>query len=136
MAMDFAVTSPLQLSQVEDSAASRLAAATAYESHKYSDRDTADACRVQGSRLIPMVVESLGGWGREAQKALKVLGRALASHNGTSHGAATAQLYENLGVKIMRAAARSTLARASDASAAVMCPALARAQMEVHCDES
>ena len=65
VAMDFAVTSPLQLDQLREAASQELAAAVAYEGVKFSDRDTAQKCRDHGVRLLPMVAESLGGWGPE-----------------------------------------------------------------------
>ena len=80
---------------------------------------------------MPMVAESLGGRGPEAQKAFKVIGRALSTASGLSRGIAVAQLYESLSVELMRAAARSALARAADASAASFCHAAARAQTEM-----
>ncbi len=131
VAMDFAITSPLQLAQIHDAAASELAAATAYEQVKFSDRETARKCREHGVRLLPMVAESLGGWGTEAQKAFKVLGRSLCSATGVSHGLVVAQLYQSLSVKLMRAAARSSLARAADAATSSFCAAAARAQVEI-----
>ena len=44
IAMDFAVASPLQLSGIAAAANSELAAAVAYEQHKFSDRDTGQRC--------------------------------------------------------------------------------------------
>ena len=44
IAMDFAVTSPLQLSGIAAAANSEFAAAVAYEQHKFSDRDTGQRC--------------------------------------------------------------------------------------------
>ena len=64
----------------------RLAAATEYEDRKFADRDTGQRCREHGARLAHMVVESLGGWGGEAQKAGQVLGRALSTATATPHG--------------------------------------------------
>ena len=116
VALDFAVTCPLQLSTLRGAATAQLAAATEYEAFKFGDRDTAARCHEQGIRLIPMVAESLGGWGHEAQAVFKTLGRQMATQTGTSHGAVVAQLYENMSVKIMRAAARSALARAAESS--------------------
>ena len=134
IAMDFAVTSPLQLAGIRAAAGRELAAAEAYEEVKFADRDTARRCRDQGVRLVPMVAESFGGWGPEAQKAFKVLGRTLSNASGTAHGVVVAQLYENLSVKLMRAAARSALARATNAAAASFCPVAARAQAELSAD--
>ena len=73
-ALDFAVTSPLQLSRVGVAAKTQLAAATAYEAQKLSDRDSAQRCEAQGIALVPMVAESLAGWGTQAQKAMSSLG--------------------------------------------------------------
>ncbi len=131
VAMDFAVTSPLQLDQLREAASQELAAAVAYEGVKFSDRDTAQKCRDHGVRLLPMVAESLGGWGPEAQKAFKVIGRALSSATGVPHGTVVAGLYGSLSVKLMRAAARSALARATSAATASFCPAAARAHAEL-----
>ncbi len=113
-----------------------LAAATAYEATKFADRDTGQRCRDHGVRLVPMVAESLGGWGIEAQKAFKVIGRSLSATTGTPHGTVVAQLYEKLSVMIMRAAARSSLARAADAAAAPFCPAQARALAELEATDA
>ena len=117
IAMDFAVTSPLQIALVQAAAESPLAAARAYEERKFADRRTSQRCLDHGVRLVPMVVESMGGWGPEAQKAFKVIARALSSSTGLPHGLAVAQMYESLSVKLMRAVARSTLARTSRAMA-------------------
>ena len=67
VAMDFAVTSPVQQSAVDDAAARQLAAATGYEERKLNDRNTADRCRQLGIRLVPAVAESFGAWGVSAQ---------------------------------------------------------------------
>ena len=44
IAMDFAVTSPLQLASVRDFSEHELAAAAAYEGFKFSDGDAAKLC--------------------------------------------------------------------------------------------
>ena len=128
IALDFAITSPLQLSTLEAAADSELAAAKAYEATKNADRANGERCREHGVRLVPMVAESLGGWGPEAQKIFKVIGRSLSGTSGATHGAVVAQLYENLGVLVMRAAARSALVRQADAASATLCPAVGRAE--------
>ena len=117
IAMDFAVTSPLQIALVQAAAERPLAAARAYEERKFADRQTAQRCLNHGVRLVPMVAESTGGWGPEAQKAFKVIARSISSATGLPHGLAVAQMYESLSVKLMRAVARSTLARTSRAMA-------------------
>ena len=120
VALDFAVTSPLQLAHVGAAARAPLAAATAYEAHKRADRKTAERCAAHGITLMPIVAESLGGWGPCAQKAFNVIARASAARSGASVGVATSRLYEGLSTKIMRANARSLLARAGRSDAAVV----------------
>ena len=111
VAMDFAVTSPLQLATLHEAARSTLAAAAQYEQHKLDDRDTAAKCRAWGVRLVPMVAESFGGWGVAAQKAFKFICAARAERTGDNNSLATSQFYEGLGIKLARASARSLLAR-------------------------
>jgi len=111
VAMDFAVTSPLQHATVHEAAGRTLAAAARYEHHKLDDRDTAAKCQAWGVRLVPMVAESFGGWGAMAQKAFKVICAASANHTGDDNSLATSQFYEGLGIKLARASARSLLAR-------------------------
>ena len=111
VAMDFAVTSPLQHATVHEAAEHTLAAAAQYEQHKLDDRDTAAKCQAWGVRLVPMVAESFGGWGSMAQKAFKVICAASANHTGDDNSLATSQFYEGLGIKLARASARSLLAR-------------------------
>lgn len=118
VAMDFAVTSPLQLGTVHDAAGHTLAAAAQYEQQKLDDRDTAAKCEAWGVRLVPMVAESFGGWGPAAQKAFKVICAASASRTGDDNSLATSQFYEGLGIKLARAAARSLLARVALATTA------------------
>ena len=109
--MDFAVTSPLQQSNVSLAAQEQLSAAASYENKKLADRNTAERCRQHGFRLVPMVAESRGGWGTSAQKAFKWLAHARAARTGMSVSQVTVELYSGLSVILMRANARSLLAR-------------------------
>ena len=84
IAMDFAVTSPLQIALVQASAERPLAAARAYEERKFADRQTAQRCLNHGVRLVPLVAESTSGWGPEAQKAFKVIARSISSATGAA----------------------------------------------------
>ena len=104
----------------------KLSAATAYEATKFADRDTATRCAAQGLRLVPLVVETLGGWGPEAQAFFKVLAAKLAETTGISESMATAQLYETLGIHLQRHNARALLTRlAASRSASLSSTALA-----------
>ena len=84
----------------------------AYEDRKRSDRDTAARCATQGISLMPVVAESFSGFGLTAQKAFNIIARAYARRSALTVGLATTQLYEGLSTRIMRANARSVLARA------------------------
>ena len=70
-----------------------------------------------------MVAESLGAWGPEAQAAFKVLARSWATRKGQTYEVAISQLYEGLSIRLMRAAARSTLTRVAAAVVATDEPA-------------
>ncbi|CAE8584196.1 unnamed protein product [Polarella glacialis] len=82
-----------------------------YEAHKLADRDTANLCQAQGFRLIPMVVETLGGWEPAAQTFFKVLARSTAERTGVPDSVAVNQFYQYLGIRLQRANARSILTR-------------------------
>ena len=111
VALDFAITSPTQLSEVGPSSRKQLAAAEAYEKRKLEDRDTAARCAALGIKLEPVIVESFSGVGPMAQKVFKVIARASALRTGLPVGVATSRLYEGLSTRIMRANARALLAR-------------------------
>ena len=128
VAMDFAVTSPVQLATLHAAAERPLAAAMEYEQKKLDDRDTAAKCEAWGVHLVPMVAESFGGWGPAAQKAFKSICSASAGRTGESLSIATSQFYEGLGIKLARASARSLLARVTLASAEVDSGASSRAR--------
>ena len=86
-----------------------------YEAHKFADRDTARRCEAAGFKLVPMVAETLGGWGPEAQGFFRVLSKATAEHKGLDPSLAANQLYQALGISLQRANARAILARVSAA---------------------
>jgi hypothetical protein len=90
----------------------------AYEAAKLADRDTAARCVAQGIKLIPMVVETFGGWGPAAQAVLGTLAHTTAQSTGIPHSIATCQLYEALGVRLQRANARAIISRLAASAAA------------------
>ena len=117
LALDFAVTSPLQQGEVRGAALQALSAASSYESKKLADRSTAERCQRLGLRLEPMVVESFGGWGSRAKGVLKFLAQAKAAQSGETVSVVTRSLYSGLSIKLMRANARSLLARVAETGA-------------------
>ena len=82
---------------------------------KKNDRGTAAKCQQFGLKLVPMVVESFGGWGLQAQEAFKVIAGELASQQGSSFGKTLDHMYQGLSIKLMQANARSLLTRVADA---------------------
>ena len=71
IALDFAVVSPLQRRYLVRAGAISLAAAEAYADRKAERQECERECRARGITFIPIVVESFGGWGAEAQSALR-----------------------------------------------------------------
>ncbi len=96
---------------VHDAARRSLAAAMDYEAAKLADRDTSQRCTAEGFKLIPMVAETLGGWGPAAQGVFKQLAKATAESTGIEESVATSQLYETMGIRLQRANARAVLSR-------------------------
>ncbi len=82
-----------------------------HEVEKLANRRTAARCAAHGIRLVPMVVETLGGWGPAAQFIFKAIARATAQKLGVPDSVATARLYQALGVRLQRANARAILLR-------------------------
>ena len=103
---------------VHDAAGRSLAAAMEYEAQNLEDRSTAQRCLDQGFKLVPMVVETLGGWGPMAQDIFKVVASTSAEVSGVDVSTATCQLYQAMSIKLQRANARAILSRISAASAA------------------
>ena len=89
-----------------------------YEAHKFEDRQTADLCAAEGLKLMPMVAETLGGWGPSAQEVFRTIARATAERQGLDPSIATSQLYQSLGIKLQKANARAILARTSTTTTA------------------
>ena len=118
LALDFAVTCPLRHDMVHDSANRTLAAAMDYEAHKNEDRATAQRCSDLGFTLVPMIAETLGGWGPAAQGVFKIIAKSSAEVLGLDESTAVAQLYQGLGIRLQRSNARAILSRISAASAA------------------
>ena len=88
-----------------------------YEAHKFEDRQTADLCAAEGLKLMPMVAETLCGWGPSAQEVFRTIARATAERQGLDPSIATSQLYQSVGIKLPKANARAILARTSMSAA-------------------
>jgi hypothetical protein len=130
VALDFAVTCPLQAALLSESSQHSLAAARSYEAHKLEDRQTAQQCAAAGLTLVPMVAETLGGWGPAAQSFFRHLAKATAERQGIDPSIASCQLYEGLGVRLQRANARAVLSRTAALSSSVDNTAIATSRSE------
>ena len=62
------------------------------------------------------MVETLGGWGLEAQTFFKQLAKLKATRTGPTESAATEYIYGHLALTLQRANARAVLARFPDVS--------------------
>ena len=71
----------------------------------------AQQCAAAGLSLVPMVAETLGGWGPTAQNFFRKLAKATAERQGLDPSVASSQLYESMGIRLQRANARAVLSR-------------------------
>ena len=65
-------------------------------------RGAGDACRRQGITLMPVVVESLGGWGEGAVRVVRRLAGALARHTGQEEKDVLRHQWGNLAISLQR----------------------------------
>jgi hypothetical protein len=125
-ALDFAVTSGLQVGSLVGSAKDGGSPALAYELHKRSFLNTAALCEDVGLDFVPMVVEaSGGGWGSDAREVLGCIAKAAATLTGDAASVKAEQLIQSLAVCLHRANASAILRRS--VGAAPLSPALASA---------
>ena len=113
VALDFAVTCPLQAALLANSTQHPLAAARSYEAHTMEDRQTAQQCAAAGLALVPMIAETLGGWGPATHNLFRNLAKAAAERQGMDPSGASSQLYESMAIRLQRANARAVLLRTS-----------------------
>ena len=90
--------SPLQELTLSSSAASKGAALFVAESRKRAAYSS--LCRSAGISFIPLVVETLGFWGKEALTTIKSLGRLQALRLGLDPKESTKHLFQKLSVAL------------------------------------
>ena len=111
-ALDFAVTSGLRTSQLEQTVADGFSSLTSYESIKNDYKGTAAHCASEGITFVPMVTEAhSGAWGPSAAKVWARLGRALSILSGESAALEALRVRQNLGLALHKATARAILRR-------------------------
>ena len=94
------VVNPLQQATVAGAATTAGHAIT--YAHQRKMRGAGDACRRQGITLMPVVVESLGGWGEGAVRVVRRLAGALARHTGQEEKDVLRHQWGNLAISLQR----------------------------------
>ena len=110
-AFDFAVTSGMRSSCLQESAADGASAATAYEGKKCSHLDTKSACEAEGVSFLPMVADAAGGWAPTARFVWSELASFLAVASGESAQTACARVLQSVGLVLQKENARAILRR-------------------------
>ena len=97
-ALDVHVISTLQ--RLKDAAVTQGHALSVGEERKRAAHS--EACHAVGVTFIPMVVETLGGWGEEAALTVKTIGRLQGLRLGIPPAQATRHLFQRLAINLWR----------------------------------
>ena len=108
-AFDLTVTSPLNLTILNEAGVARGSAAMAAEVRKHGVND--GKCAELGWVSIPLAVETYGCWGTEAQSTISRLASRLAIQLQCSKSKAITTIYQRLNLTLVRANARALLSR-------------------------
>ena len=108
-AIDLCVTSPLNSNTLQVACVTPNSAAMQAEQRKHHSNDA--KCEELGWVCIPLVVESYGSWGPEAQRCLSRLAGRLATQLGQPKSLTTNMIYGRLNLTLIRANSRAILSR-------------------------
>ena len=108
-AIDVTVTGPLARTYVAAAAEEAGSALTRAFNRKV--QGAAAACHQQGVVLLPIALETLGGFHKVAVEQVKRIGSAVARHQGSDERVATRQLFQRLSLTLMRGNAAMILSR-------------------------
>ena len=114
VAFDLAVTGPQRQESLGAAARQGLAAAVAYAEVKVGHLNTAQVCREQGVRFVPLVVETTGVWEPQAAKVLVHVARAAVVREGSDPSTLHAELTQDLCATIRSFRARAALRRRAE----------------------
>ena len=103
------VTGPLARTYVAAAAEEAGSALTRAFNRKV--QGSAAACHQQGVVLLPIALETLGGFHKVAVEQVKRIGSAVARHQGSDERVATRQLFQRLSLTLMRGNAALILSR-------------------------
>ena len=109
-ALDVTVVNSLRSDYVDQEAASPGYALV--QAHKRKMAAIGEACKEQGIEFVPIPVEVLGGWSKEASRHISRLSRASAARSGKDDKEAQGHLFQKLGVLLQRGNAALLLNRA------------------------
>ena len=104
-------SSPVQRRYLRSAGMLSLAAAERYADAKAERHDCESACRERGITFIPIIAESFGGWGHEAQRVLKCVTEARAARTGLSAAQSLEYAYQQLAIIMWRSNAKAVQAR-------------------------
>ena len=108
-AIDVTVTGPPARTYVAAAAEEAGSALTRAFNRKV--QGAAAACQQQGVVLLPIALETLGGFHKVAVEQVKRIGSAVARHQGSDERVATRQLFQRLSLTLMRGNAALILSR-------------------------
>ena len=115
-ALDFAITSGLQIGSLASTAADGTAPTSTYENRKRDHLRTEALCRDEGLSFVPMVAEGVGGgWSTAGQAVWKSCAHAIANISGEHRNAVAEQIFQTLSITIHKEGARAVLRRLSAA---------------------
>ena len=109
-AFDIAVTSPLSNSSLPRSCATAGAALESMINLKMNKHFR--ACQANGVHFIPLVVETLGGWDKDALHHLQAISRLTSARNSSNGSTVTRHFFQRLSVLLQRANAALIATRA------------------------
>ena len=109
MAFDVSVVSPVQDAIVLRASDVPGAAIDMRKSEK--NRKHSDNCRAQGIHFQPLVVETFGGWDKDALTFLKKLAGQSARRWGKSHGLGIKHFFQRMSVALQRGNASLLISR-------------------------
>ena len=64
-------------------------------------RQAGEECQKEGVKFLPLPVETLGGWHKNALKVITKLAHQLARHTGSIESETVSHLYQSLSVSIL-----------------------------------
>ena len=108
-AIDVSITSPLKSNILSEAGVVAGAAARQTEERKHISNDT--ICSELGWKCVPLVVETLGAWGRTVGQFFGELASRLAAQSHSSKTIMLNNIYGRLSLTLVRANARAFNAR-------------------------